>query len=154
MWGSQLQIQLKINISVVLFDLISGSTPALEPSMFHLSLLWSFFLDDQQPYVIFKIECFVPLLHSKWSDLKNSFIIRGHFSQMIIWSTNSPMLSSKLNVLCHNSVPSPQNWKSYSQTGVIFETIILSTNNATLSSKLNILSHITVYLNIICSVSN
>ena len=31
----------------------------------------------QQPYVIFKIECFIPKLHSKWSDLKNFLINRG-----------------------------------------------------------------------------
>ena len=30
------------------------------------------------------------------------------------------MLSSKLNVLSHNSVPSGQNWKIHSQIGVIY----------------------------------
>ena len=69
--GGQLWIwiQFQIHLWVVLFDLNLGSTPALGPSMFHLNLLWLFFPDDhfeyEQPYVIFKIECFVPVLYSK-----------------------------------------------------------------------------------------
>ena len=105
----------------------------------------SFFQDDyveyKQPYVIFKIEYFVPLLHSKLSGLKNSFTNRGHFSKMVILSTNNPMLSSKLNGLSHNSVPNYHIWKFPSQIGFFFKTIVFSTNNPILSSKLNILSH-------------
>ena len=37
--------------------------------------------------------------------------------------------------------------------GLFFGMIVLSTNSAVLSSKLNISSHISVYLNIIWSVS-
>ena len=52
------------------------------------------------------------------------------------------MLSSKLNVLSHNSVPSGQICKSHSQAGgSFFQTIVLSTYNCMLSLKLNILSH-------------
>ena len=40
--------------------------------------------------------------------MKIAFISRGHFFQTIILSTNNPMLSSKLNVLFHNSIPSCQ----------------------------------------------
>ena len=50
-----------------------------------LHKLGSFFQDNvfeyQLPYVILKIECFVSYLHSKWSDLKNSFTNRGCFFQ-------------------------------------------------------------------------
>ena len=63
----------------------------------------SFWVPTIQSYVIFKIECFVPYLHSKWSDLKNSFTNRGHFFFMlIILRTNNPMLSPKLNILSQN----------------------------------------------------
>ena len=84
----------------------------------------SFFQNDhcehQQCYVIFKIEHFVPQLCSKLSDFKNSFTNRGHFFRMIIVSTNNAMLSSKLSILSHSSVPSCQISKIPSQIGVIF----------------------------------
>ena len=94
-----------------------------------LHRLRSFFQDNyleyQQPYVIFKIECFVPLPHPKWSELKHSFTNRGQFFKTIILSTNSPILNSKLNVMSHNPIQSGQNWNIPSQTEVIFfKTII------------------------------
>ena len=78
----------------------------------------------------------------------------GCFYEMIILSTNNPMLFSKLNILSGNSIPTGQIWKIPSQTGVVFffKMIILSTNNLMLTSKLNILSHISVFLNIIWSM--
>ena len=45
---------------------------------------------------------------------------RSIFLQVIIWNTNNPMLSSKLNVLSHNSIPSGYIWKIHSQVGVAF----------------------------------
>ena len=39
---------------------------------------------------------------------------------MIILSTSNPMLSSKLNVLSHYSIPSGHIWKIHLQSGVIF----------------------------------
>ena len=75
---------------------------------------------------------------------KNYFSNKGCFYfKMIILSTNNAMLSSRLNVLSHNSIPSGQIWNIPSQTGVVFffKMISLSTNNPMLSSKLNVLSH-------------
>ena len=75
----------------------------------------------RQPYVNFQIEHFVPSLHSKWSELKHSSTNWGHFFfKTISLSTNTSMLSSKLNVLSHNSLPIIQIWKIPSQTGVVF----------------------------------
>ena len=55
------------------------------------------------------------------------------------------MLSSKLNVLSHNSIISGQICKNPLQTGeVFFEMIILSTNSPMCSSKLNVLSQSSV----------
>ena len=45
---------------------------------------------------------------------------RSIFLQVIIWNTNNPMLSSKLNVLSHNSIPSGHNSNIHSQAGVVF----------------------------------
>ena len=45
---------------------------------------------------------------------------RSIFLQVIILNTNNPMLSSKLNVLSHNSLPSGHNWKIHSQAGIVF----------------------------------
>ena len=74
--------------------------------------------------------------------IENSFTKWGNFYKTIILSTNNPMLSSKLNILLHNSIPSIQIWKIPSQTCIaFFKMIILSTNNPMLSSKLNVLSH-------------
>ena len=46
-----------------------------------------------------------------------------HKQGLLLWdnhlSTNNPMLSSKLNVLSHNSIPSCQIWKIPSQAGVV-----------------------------------
>ena len=64
------------------------------------------------------------------------------FLQTIILSTINHMLSSKLTVLFHNSIPSVWNWKnSFTSRDCVFQTIILSTKNPMLSSKYNILSH-------------
>ena len=60
-----------------------------------------------------------PKLSSQWSDVKTSFTNRDCFYETIILSTNNPMLSSKLNVLSHNSIPSCQIWKIPSQAGVV-----------------------------------
>ena len=60
-----------------------------------------------------------PKLCSQLSDVKNSFTSRDSIFETIILSTNNPMLSSKLNVLSHNSLPSCQIWKIPSQAGVV-----------------------------------
>ena len=66
---------------------------------------------------------------------------RSIFLQVIIWNTNNPMLSSKLNVLSHNSIPSGSQFKySFTSWGCFFQTIILRTYNPMLFSKLNVLS--------------
>ena len=67
-----------------------------------------------------QIECLVPLLHSKWWELINSsqtgcsFFPDNHFEHQ------QPLLSSKFNILSHNSIPSGQIWKIPSQTVVVF----------------------------------
>ena len=62
----------------------------------------AFFEDNhfeyQQPYVNFKIEHSVPLLHSKWSDLENSFTNKVCF-----------FFFFKTMILSPSSVPSGQN---------------------------------------------
>ena len=45
------------------------------------------------------------------SDVKNTFMSRGHFFQKIVLSTTNPMLSSKLNIRTQNSLLSCQMWK-------------------------------------------
>ena len=60
-----------------------------------------------------------PKLCSQLSDVKNSFTNRDCIFETIILSTNNPMLSSKLNVLSHISLPSCQIWKIPSQAGVV-----------------------------------
>ena len=83
------------------------------------------------PITLFQVVRFELFLHKQ-----------GLFFQIIIFSTNNLILSSKFNVLSHNYVLSSQNWKIHSWAGVIFfQIIILSTNNPMLSSKLNVLSH-------------
>ena len=67
-----------------------------------------------------KLNIFSHNSYSKWSELKNAFTSRGHFIQMIILSTYNPMLSSKLNALSLNSIPSGQNGKIHSQAGFLF----------------------------------
>ena len=85
---------------------------------------------------------------------ENSFTNRDCFYETIILSTKNPMLSSKMNVLSHNSLPSCQIWKNpFTSRGCWFAEIVLSINNPMLSSKLNISCHISVYLNTICSIS-
>ena len=54
------------------------------------------------------------------SDVKNTFMSRGHFFQTIVLSINNPMLSSKLNIRTQNSLLSCQMWKIPSQTGIAF----------------------------------
>ena len=71
--------------------------------------------------------------------MKIAFISRGHFFQTIILSTKNPMLSSKLNVLFHNSIHKLSDVKNtFMSRGHFFQTIVLSINNPMLSSKLNI----------------
>ena len=75
------------------------------------------------------------------------------FLQTIILSAINYMLSSKLNVLFHDSIPSVQNWKnSFTSRGCVFQTIILGTNNPMLSSQLNVLSHNSVPSGQICKI--
>ena len=71
----------------------------------------------------------------------------------MVLNTNNPMLSSKLNILSHTSIPRGQIWKIPSQTRVMFSRqLFWSINNPILSLNLNISSNISVYLNIICSM--
>ena len=85
-----------------------------------ISSRWLF--EYHQPYVILKIECFVLNSIPKWSELKKmpSQIGVVFFFKTIILSTNNPMLSSKLSVLSHISIPSGQIWKIPSWTGGTF----------------------------------
>ena len=100
----QLYVIFKMNI------LSHISVPSCQVWKIPLQIVAVFFFQDNhfehhQPNVIFKIECFVLYLCSKWSDLKNSFTNGGcFFFETIVLSTNSPMLSSKLNISSHISV--------------------------------------------------
>ena len=70
------------------------------------------------PFQVVRIEKFIHKQGFVWIS----------FFKTIVLSTYEPMLSSKLNVLSHISVPHCQIWKIPSQTGVVFfEMIILST---------------------------
>ena len=61
-----------------------------------------------------------PKLCSQLSDVKNSFTNRDSIFETIILSTNNPMLSSKLNVLSHNSLQVVQIWKILHKQGLLF----------------------------------
>ena len=105
-----------------------------------ISSRWLFWVQTTPCYL--QNWTFVQYLHSQLSDLKKSFTNKGYFFKTIILSTNNAILSSKLNILSHNSIPRCQIWKIPLQIWVIFfMTVILSTTNTMLSSKLNILSH-------------
>ena len=132
----QIWIQLQIHVWFVLYDL-----------NFHcidiMLTLWYLQNSIFCSIALFQVVRFEIFLHNQ-----------GLFFQMTILSTTNPMLSSKLNALSHNSVPSGQNSQIHSQTELVFfQTIVLSTNNPMLSSKLNISFQISVHLNIICSMS-
>ena len=107
---------------------------------------WLIFQDDHfeywQPYVIFKIEHFCPIAPFEVVRIETFLHKLGVIVfMMIILSTTNPMLSSKLNVLSHNSIQSGQIWKIPSQAEVVFfKTIIMCTNNPMLASKLNVWS--------------
>ena len=89
-----------------IFEMIVFSTtnPTLSPKLNVLShysvissQIWKFLLSQtgvifghnhfeyQQPYIIFQHWTFSPLVHYKWSDLKNSFTNRGQFLRQSVW---------------------------------------------------------------------
>ena len=64
---------------------------------------------------------FYPITPFQVVRFENSFTYRVlFFFQDNCLSTNNPMLSSKLNILSHNSITNGQIWKSPSKTGVVF----------------------------------
>ena len=81
-----------------------------------------------QCYVIFKIEHFVPYLHLKLSDLKNSFTNRGHFCKIIIVST--ALCFFKIEHFVPYLYLNLWDLKNtFTNRGNFFQTIIVSTNN-------------------------
>ena len=86
----------------------------------------SFFSHDEhfqypQPYVKLKNAVFAPYLLSMYLDLKNPNIKWGHLFETNILSTNTPILSWKMQLLFHMSPPSSQVSKIPRQRGgVIF----------------------------------
>ena len=125
--GDQLwfRIQLQIHIWVVLFDLTLGSTPSLAsvPPMSDLRPCVGSTLDPDpaaDPYLCcpVRVNSFSGSSHiyvspsdhgCKGINTVSGSSSRSIFLQTIILRTNNSMLSSKLNVLSHNSIPSGHN---------------------------------------------
>ena len=101
---------------------------------------WLFWVQTTQCYLQNGTFCPIPPFQIVKFD---KFLHKeGHFFKTIILSTNSAMLSSKLNILSHNSIPNCQICEIPSQIEVIFfKTIVFSTTNPMLSSKFNVLSN-------------
>ena len=155
----QLQIWIwhQIHIWVVPFDLNLGSSHALVPYMSHPRWIWGMSTLDPDPAPDPYLGCTFWPEFRVHSGSDSSAIYVSPFLGCTFWPEFSlcwyyvnPLLSSKFNILSHNTIPNGQIWKnSFTNRGCLFADDHFEYNNSVLSWKLNTFCPIFLFISIL-----